>query len=50
MAHLVATWDVQWDVVNQFSDVYNEGHVTTTLKYVKQNKFEYVEDYYDSFL
>ncbi len=49
--HLMTTWgELQHAFISWFSEIHNEGQATTTLKYAKQKKYEFVEDYYDRFL
>jgi len=45
------TWDeVHWAFINQFSENHSEGQASAALKYAKQMKYEFVEDYYDRLL
>ncbi len=44
------TWvKVQRAFIIRFSEIRNEGQIAATLQYVKQKKYESVEDYYDEF-
>jgi hypothetical protein len=46
--HPIATWGaVQCTFINRFNEIHNEGQAATTLKYAKQKKYEFVENYYD---
>ncbi len=49
--HPMATWgEVQRDFINWFSEIRNEGLTAATLRYAKQKKYEFIDDYYDIFL
>jgi hypothetical protein len=51
MAHLATTWgEVQHFFISQFNEIHSEGQTTAILRYVKQKKYESIEDYYDRFL
>jgi hypothetical protein len=41
---------VQCVFITWFNEIKTKGQVPTTLRYVKQKKYETVEDYYDRFL
>jgi hypothetical protein len=48
---LATTWvEVQHVFIARFNVVWNEGHAIFALKDIKQNKYEYMEYYYDIFL
>jgi hypothetical protein len=45
------TWnEVQWAFISRFNEIHSEGQTIILLKYTKQKKYEYVENYYDGFL
>lgn len=49
--HPITTWvEVQCVFITWFNEIKTKGQVPTTLRYVKQKKYETVEDYYDRFL
>jgi predicted TIM-barrel fold metal-dependent hydrolase len=51
MIHLTVTWnEVQWAFISWFNEIHSEGQTIVALKYTKQKKYEYVENYYDRFL
>jgi hypothetical protein len=41
---------VQRAFISWFDEICNEGQVVVALRYAKQNKYEFVKDYYDRFL
>jgi hypothetical protein len=41
---------MQCDFIIRFNEIRSEGQAITTLRYVKQKKYESVEDYSDKFL
>ncbi len=51
MAHLTTIWDeVQRAFISQLNEIRNEGQAVASLRYAKQTKYEFIEDYYDNFL
>ncbi len=49
--HLTTAWGEVWRAfISRFIEIHNEGQAVATLKYAKQKKYEYVEDYYNRFL
>jgi hypothetical protein len=42
------TWvEVQHAFITRFNEIRSEGQAIAILRYVKQKKYELVEDYYD---
>ncbi len=49
--HPTVAWaEVERAFITQFSEIKIEGKTSATLRYVKQKKYELMEDYYDRFL
>ncbi len=49
-AHLTTWAKVQHAFITQFNEIRSEGQLVIALGYVKQKKYESIEDYYDRFL